>query len=289
MGRFTLNDLENITGIKADTIRIWERRYKILSPNRTSTNRRWYDDDDLAKLINISVLNQNGIKISKIASMSDSEINDTVSSFSEEKQGEGTHFTSLVNAINTFDENAINNIILKSVIKLGFEETFTKVLFPFLHKVGVMWHTGSLNPATEHFISCILRRQLITASDALPYSDTVHSKKCLLFLPEGEFHELGLLFYSFILQKRGNKVLYLGQSTPFDSVVKAVADWSPDLIITGILSELNMDNPAGYLKQLSSATKGTKILVSGMLSGIALELKLPDILPLVSEEDLLKV
>lgn len=286
MERYTLNDLESLTGIKTDTIRIWERRYDILRPHRTPANRRWYTDEDLVRLINISLLYRNGIKISQIASMPDAMVIERVSSLSEGEKRSDDLVARMVVSMNLLDEAAINEMIMRSVIARGFEKTFTDVVFPFLHKVGVMWHTRSVNVGTEHFISGIFRQRLIAAIDSLPPVKIPGSKKFLLFLPEGELHELGLLFYTYLVMKQGHRALYLGQSTPIDAVVSIAEKWKPDVIITGLLSGLPMTKPAAYLKQLATALKGKKILAAGSLAGIADKLKLPGISALKSETEL---
>jgi DNA-binding transcriptional MerR regulator len=286
MSRFTLNDLEHLTGIKTDTLRIWERRYNILSPNRTPTNRRWYEDDDLKKLINISLLHNNGVKISLIAAMSDVEIAERASSVSESLKTSDNIISSLAVAVNNLDENSVNEIILRSFVLRGFEKTYTEVLFPFIRKVGVMWHTGAMEPHTEHFISAILRQRLIAATDAIPQATHVKSKKVMMYLPEGEFHELGLLYFNYILKKRGHRILYLGQATPLDSVKQSAAAWKPDIIITGLQTELNISDPEGYLRSLSAVHGKPVIYVGGALAPHAEKINLINIKPLWSEADL---
>ncbi len=286
MSKFTLNDLESLTGIKADTIRIWERRYNIISPNRTTTNRRWYDDEDLKKLINISVLYQNGIKISKIAAMNDQEIFEKASSVSEGSKTSGDLISSLMIAMNSLDEKAVNEIILRCVITRGFEATFTELIFPFLKKVGIMWHTGAIDITTEHFITSIFRQRLISAVDAVPPAGSNHGRSVLMFMPEGEFHELGLLFYYYLIKKRGHRVLYMGQATPFDSVISACTKWNPDIIITGLHTELNTSQPEEYLRKLSAVSGIQKIYAGGLFANHADKMNLPSIKALRSEKDL---
>lgn len=286
MSKFTLNDLGNLTGIKADTIRIWERRYNILSPNRTPTNRRWYNDDDLKKLINISVLYHNGIKISKIAGMSESEIETKTASVSEDSKTSDDIISTIVAAMNAFDEAAVSELILRSVINRGFEKTFSELLFPLLNKVGIMWQTGTLDLSTEHFITALLRNRLIYAAEALPPGWKAGGKKVLMYLPEGEYHELGLLYYSYVIKKKGHRVLYLGQSTPFDSVIHTSATWNPEIIITGIQTELHTSDPEEYLRKLSAVPGKQKIYAGGGLASHAGKLKLRNVWPLRSEDDL---
>ncbi|HUX97357.1 MAG TPA: MerR family transcriptional regulator [Bacteroidales bacterium] len=286
MSRFTLSDLASLSGIKSDTIRIWERRFNLLSPNRTLTNRRWYDDDDLKKIINISVLYRNGVKISRIAALDDNEIIEKAYSFSGGSGTTGDLTGFLVIAMNHFDEKAVNEIILRSVITRGFEKTITEVLFPFLKKVGILWQTGAIDPSTEHFITAHFRQRLVSASDSLHSVTTENPKRVLMFLPEGEYHELGLLYYSYAVKKKGHHVLYLGQSTPFDSVISASGSWSPDAVITGIHTQLFTPEPGEYLTKLSAELGRQKIYAGGILSDYASKLNLKNILPLRTEDDL---
>jgi len=150
---YTIKDLEKLSGIRAHTIRIWEKRYGILSPGRTNTNRRRYNDDDLRKLINISILNRSGFKISKIASMSFREIEDKVSFIFQDVNQTDTQIESLMIAMINLDELSFNELINRSILNRGFEDTFTGIVFPFLKRVGVLWVTGSITPAQEHFVS----------------------------------------------------------------------------------------------------------------------------------------
>ncbi len=269
MERYTLNDLEKLTGIKADTIRIWERRYRILKPHRTDTNRRWYDDEDLKRLINISILNQHGSKISKIALLTDSELAEEASSLITDSYHDDTFVDSLIMAMVNLNENSVNEILLRSIIKSGFEETFSGVVFPFLRRVGLMWHTGSVNIGAEHFISNIFRRRLLSSIDALPSPVSPDRKRIIMYLPENEMHELGILFYAYLIRKSGHEVIYLGQSTPFHAVSEVNDKWHSDIIVTGAMSGLPFKLAGEYLESLSKTFPDQKILVSGSLAEAA--------------------
>jgi DNA-binding transcriptional MerR regulator len=286
MARYTLNDLESLTGIKADTIRIWELRYKILQPHRTATNRRWYTDDDLEKLLNIITLYRTGMKVSRIAALSDDDLAIRAASVAVDNKAYDEIMGRMIIAMNNLDENGINEIINKSVIDQGLEATFTGLVFPFLHKVGVMWHTGSIDPGTEHFITTIFRNKLITAVSGISLKPVPGKRKFMFFLPEGEWHELGLLFYAWIVRIKGHEILYLGQSTPLESVISAAGAWKPDVVITGALTKLPLDNPASYLRKLRSELGKTDILAAGVLAAEAEKLKLAGLYALNSPEDL---
>ena len=286
MDRYTISDLEKLTGIMAGTIRIWERRYRIIKPHRTDTNRRWYDSEDLKRILNISILYRKGIKISKIATFSGPEIEEKVKLLTRESSDSETQIDSLIVAMSDLDEERINDILMRSVINRGFEPTFTTIVFPFLRRVGVMWHTGSVDIGAEHFVSNIFRKRLISAIDTLTPPATPDAKKFLLYLPENELHEMGLLFYKYVIRKRGHNVLYLGQSTPINGLVDVVDRWHPDFLVTGALTSLPFDKPEDYLKRISTAFRDKKILVSGILTRYAEKVSLENIIPFESLADL---
>ena len=269
MERYTLKDLEKLTGIKTATIRIWERRYRIISPHRTSTNRRWYDNEDLKYLINISILYRNNLKISKIATLSGTELKEKAGLLLNDSSDSGIQINSLILAMIGFNENAVNEILLRSITNTGFEDCFTGLVFPFLRRVGMMWHTGSASVGAEHFVSNIFRRRLITAIDALPPASVFDRKRIIMYLPEDELHELDLLFYAYLIRKLGHELVYLGQSTPFSALSQVNEQWDADILVTGLTSGLPYQKPEEYLKNLSTTFKRQRIFVSGVLADIA--------------------
>ncbi len=288
MDRYTITELEKLTGIRAGTIRIWERRYRIIKPHRTDTNRRWYDDDDLVRIINISILYRHGFKISKIAAMSGVEIAREVALLTRETTDTDTQLDSLVVAMTDFNEQAINDILMRAIINSGFEETFERIVFPFQRRVGVMWQTGSVDIGGEHFMSNIFRKRLIVATDSLPAVDIPDRKRVLLYLPESELHEMGLLFFAFIARKEGHETLYLGQSTPFNAMADVAARWNADILVTGSLTGLPYDRPEDYLKRLSAVFSSKKILVAGAMATAAGKKKFDNVFAVNSATELRK-
>jgi MerR family transcriptional regulator, light-induced transcriptional regulator len=286
MERFTLNDLESLSGIKSDTIRIWERRYGILNPNRTVTRRRWYTGDDLTRLMNISLLYSKGLKISRIARLSDSELNERVSSIGDGDRRSSDQIAAIVVSMNRFDEATVNEILLKSIIARGIEATYSEIVFPFMQKLGFLWQTGSVTIGSEHFISGIFRKRIISAIDSLHSTYAGKGPRFLLFLPEGELHELGLLFYNYLILRRGGEVLYLGQSNPINSVIQVAGQWDPDVIITGTLSGIGQSNPSEYLKQLNLKLPGKMILAAGALADEADKINISEIKALRNASDI---
>lgn len=261
-GQYSIKDLERLTGIKAHTLRIWEKRYGVIEPKRTDTNIRYYDDEELKKVLNIAILNNYGIKISKIVGLTAKELHDKVIEIGNEEVSEGIQVESLVVAMVEMDEARFEKILANCTIRLGFEQTMMKVIYPFFKKVGILWQTGAINPAQEHFISNLIRQKLIVAIDSQGMMTKANSKRFLLFLPEGELHEIGLLFYSYLIQKAGHKVIYLGQSVPISSV-KAVNDTNPaDYILTSVLSLGTTEAINELMEKLVEAFPDTMIMVT---------------------------
>lgn len=286
MGHYSLLELVKLTGIQAATIRVWERRYNILKPHRTQTNRRFYDDDDLRRLLNITTLYRNGVKISKIAAFSPTEIEDEVKNLTKDFITYDTSIDSMIVAMISYNKNAVNEILLRSIINKGFEDTFIGLVFPFLIRVGVLWQTGNLNTGAEHFISNIFRSKLISAIDSLISVDNRENKRVIMYLPENELHELSLLFYEYLIIKMGYEVIYLGQSTPIDSVIEVTEKWHTDVLVTGLISNVHFALTENYLNSLSTIFSKQKILVAGLLAVEADKKKYPNVFSLRSLSDL---
>jgi len=261
MGQYSIKELEQLSGIKAHTIRIWEKRHKIIEPSRTATNIRYYSDLDLKKIINVSLLNTYGIKISKIADMSLDDVNKKVLEISELQNDKGVHIDQMVIAMIDMEEELFEKILNNLILRFGFEKTITEIIYPFLEKIGILWQTQNITPAHEHFISNLIRQKIIVAIDGLPIPPK-NSKKILLFLPEGEMHELGLLFYHFLIRKSGYRTYYLGQNVPHEDLISVYKVHQPDFMLTSITSNLTVSIEK-YLEQLSNDFGQTKILASG--------------------------
>ena len=264
MTRYSINDLAKLSGIKAHTIRMWEKRYNIIEPKRTDTNIRYYHDCDLKKLLNISTLNRHGFKISAIARMGEDEINDKVMEIAGTNGDHETTINNLVVAMIELNEEAFDRLLNTAILQLGFEHCVTQILYPFMEKVGVLWLIGTINPAQEHFITNLIRQKLIIAIDGQPKPSSPDARTFLLFLPENEQHELGLLFYNFLLKKNGFKVIYLGPSLPFNDLLEVVKIRHTDYILTYFVAALNQDKISSYLSKLSEAFAHKKIFVTGL-------------------------
>lgn len=272
-GKYSIKDLETLTGVKAHTLRIWEQRYDIVKPHRTETNIRYYTDDDLKKLLNISLLNDQGVKISRLAKMRNDEIAKEVEKCSLGEINHCEQINGLIKSMIDMDEICFERILSNAIIKQGLINAFNQTLIPFLNKVGVMWQTDSINPSQEHFISNIIRQKVIAAIDSQTSIPSPDSKKFLLFLPNHEWHELSLLVSSFIVRSYRNNCIYLGQSVPFDSLVEVVKIKKPDFILTVITHPLPENALQSYIQQLADTFTSQKIILSGaQLAGYAAKL-----------------
>jgi len=286
MEQYSIHDLDKLSGIKAHTIRVWERRFKIVTPHRTGTNRRRYGDDELRMIINISILKRNGFKISEIAKFSASEIEEKVSFLSKDVFHPDTQIDSLVVAMVDHNEKAVNDVLIRSMMNRGMEETMAAIVFPFLKRIGVMWQTGTADIGSEHFITNIFRQKLISAIDTLSPVLKPERKRIILYLPENELHEVGLLFYNYVIKKMGHESLYLGQSTPLFAVTAVNNKWEADIIITGLMSGFPGLKSDEYLANLLKSFPKQKLLVAGDFSKSAIILKDKRLIPLQTLEDL---
>lgn len=262
MGKYTIKDLERLSGIKAHTIRIWEKRHNIVKPSRTDTNIRFYSDEDLKKIINVSVLNNNGLRISQIAGMTLADINTQVKAIGHSEKDSSVHIDQLIVAMIDLDEARFEKILNTLTLQLGFEDTMTTVIYPFLQKIGVLWQTENITPAHEHFISNLIRQKLFVAIDGLPLPGTA-ARVVISFLPEGELHDIALLFSHYLFRKNGYRSYYLGQSLPHKDLVAIAAQHKAKLLITCITSPMTKE-VSKYLALLSRDFPKCTILVSGL-------------------------
>lgn len=265
MAFYSIKDLEKISGIKAHTIRIWERRYNLIEPQRTATNIRYYDDDDLKRILNVSILNQNGYKISKIALMDEGQLRERVIDLCLDTRNTDVQVESLLVAMLEMDESKFTNVLTNSIIKLGFESTVEAILFPFLDRIGILWQAGTINPAQEHFISNLIRQKLIVAIDNemqnfIPKAD----KKIVFFLPENELHEIGLLFYSLIARKEGYNVIYLGASVPVSDLEVVFQVHKADAMFTSFVSARKKEDIESIMKGIEANLPAVRTFVMGL-------------------------
>lgn len=265
MPSYSIKDLEVISGIKAHTIRIWEQRYNLLIPERTDTNIRLYDDNQMRKLLNVTALLETGLRVSKIANLSDDEMNNRV----QDLINDGNKDYQIVALINeiitsglTYDRKMFDRAFHTAEKKFGLKDTFIEIIYPTLVRVGLMWMKQDMIPAQEHFISSLIKQKLFAAIDAIPTNPS-DSEKWILLLPEDEDHEIGLLFSHYLLCQRGKKVIYLGQRVPYSNVESIINQERPDYIHFFMIKNQSVNKAQNILDRMEKITGSSKVIVSG--------------------------
>lgn len=265
MNKFTIKDLENLSGIKAHTIRIWEQRYSFLKPQRTATNIRYYSNIELKMLLNISLLNKYGYKISHINRMSNDELREKTLTLTSAEAQQERIVHELIQHMVDVDMDQFEKIIDQHIHARGIEKTINHIIFPYLDRIGILWLTDHINPAQEHLITNIIRQKLIVGIDSTITHLSLKSKM-LLFLPENEHHELGLLFLHYMLKSRGVKVIYLGANVPVKDLEYVVELRKPDYIythLTTVIKEFNFDK---FINNLKMRFPQRQIIISGLMA-----------------------
>jgi MerR family transcriptional regulator, light-induced transcriptional regulator len=260
---YSIKDLEKLSGIKAHTLRIWEQRYGIVKPKRTPTNIRYYLDQDLAKLLNVVFLYKNGVKISRIAQMSDQEIEEFKSNLAEKKSTKVSRLDALILATTELDEQTFNKILAEHSTENGFFKTMTELIYPFMDKLSVLWLTGSITPSRELFVSNLIRQKVITSIDKETTPPNKKQPKFILFLPDGETQELGLLFLHFILKSKSFPVLYLGKNIQIDQISDACQFFHPDYLFTILSDSLDSSPFLTWINKMNEEIPNTKLILSG--------------------------
>lgn len=216
---FSIKDLEHLTGVKAHTIRIWEKRYNILHPERSDTNIRTYDITDLQKILNVTFLNGHGYKISRISKLSSEEVVSLVKEVAASKSEQNRALNAFKVAMINFDEALFERTYRSLQASRDFRTIFYQILMPFLDQIGILWQTGSIHPVHEHFIAALVKQKLYEnialLEDEKEYKE---DELFVLFLPENEIHDLGLLFLNYELNFHNRKTIFLGPSLPLDNM-----------------------------------------------------------------------
>ncbi|MEO8867503.1 MAG: MerR family transcriptional regulator [Bacteroidia bacterium] len=291
MNFYQISDLERLTGIKAHTIRIWEKRYNLIEPHRTSTNIRYYDDNQARKLLNVSTLLAEGFKISKIAELSEKEINIHIQNRQNNIADDSiclAYINDLIAAMLVFDEPAFEKSFYSAVTRFGMYHAMIKVVYPFLHKTGLMWLSSDAMPVQEHFAANIIRRKLISAIDGLPAS-TKKTKTFLLFLPTEEWHETALLLSDYIIRSKGYKTIYLGQNVPFQNLDEVIKSTKSTHLFTFYIARKSPEEINKSLIDLSKNNKSRTIVVGGSFDFTSILKKTKNIQVLTSPDSLLKL
>ena len=265
MDAFTIKDLENLSGIKAHTIRIWEQRYNFLNPSRTDTNIRYYSNEELITLLNIALLNKYGYKISHIDKMKPIEMKERILSLTQSEAQLERIVNELIECMVDLRIEDFESVLDFQISTKGIEKTITQIIFPFLERIGILWVTSRVNPAQEHLVTNIIRQKLIVGIEKTVPALQVTST-ALLFLPEGEHHELGILFMYYLLKSRGVKVLYLGANVPMRDVVYVADLKGPTFLYTHLTSVASNFNFEKFLGKVGATMSNYSVVVSGLLT-----------------------
>ncbi len=265
MDLFTISDLQQFSGIKAHTIRVWERRYNALNPARSEGNTRYYNNQQLRRLLNIVSLMEADYKVSELCTMTDQMLFRLIEKQLEKKgapDSTNEYFVSqLIAAATSFDEVHFDKIFSNCVLRLGIKTTYIRVIYPMLNRVGLMWAAGLISPVYEHFCTNLIRQKLFAAIDSLPPSQSKQS--WLLFLPENEFHEIGLLFSHYLIRQNGKKVIYLGTNVPFETLIGAVKEIKPRQLLFFLVHHDHPEDAQTYLNNLKKNFGNIGIYLSG--------------------------
>ena len=263
MTTYNIDQFSKITNIPKLNLRTWENRYSYLIPLRTETNIRVYSDDLLVRGINTKFLLENGYKISKVSKMSDHEIQIAIEriGLSENKDVKVSYYLNnfIISAIN-FDEYKFNRLFIKALNEFDFILFYKVIILPLLHRVGLLWLTNKMSPSQEHFLSELIKQKLYTLIDRTAVSNSV-KEKWLLFLPENEFHEIGLLFAKYILSLKEYSVLYLGDNLPIDTLSGVAEKHKVDNVLLFLLANYSIKNAENHLHKLSNIFPQSKIYV----------------------------
>ena len=262
MAVYSISDLEKLSGIKAHTIRMWEKRYGIIQPKRTATNIRFYLDEDLKHILNVAILNRNGFKISHIANFTKEEIERKAEEFTNVTFSQDNVVDSLTLALIELDELKFSRIIDTNIDQNGFEETMSKVVYPLISKLTMLWMTGSIKPVHENFMTLVIRQKIIAEIENVQGDTEVEAPKFLLFLPPGETQELSLLYLHYLIVSRGNRAINLGLEIGLDDLKDATEIQHPEFLIT-IISENEQMRLQEFINTLSNTFPDTQILISG--------------------------
>lgn len=250
---FSIKDLENLSGIKAHTIRIWEKRYGILEPMRSSTNIRNYDTHNLQKLLNIVLLHNYGYKISRIAEYSSEKIELQVREIISEKSSKNHAINAFKMAMMNFDQVLFFKTYANLLSEKSFREIFYEVFIPLMNEIGLLWQSGTITPAQEHFISYLIKQKLLVNTEKIQVLEPTRTDKIfVLYLPENEIHELGLMYLNYEILLNGYKTIYLGESVPVESLKDMKQYFDHIVYVSYFTVQPTRDAVDDYLKEIAS-------------------------------------
>ncbi|MCY1486520.1 HTH-type transcriptional repressor YcgE [compost metagenome] len=267
---FSIKDLENLSGIKAHTIRIWEKRYNILEPMRTTTNIRLYDVENLQKLLNITLLHSHGYKISKISKFPPEKIPQLVQEIVSDKSAKNHAINAFKMAMMNFDQTLFFTTYNKLLSEKSFREVFTEIFIPLMNEIGILWQTGTITPSHEHFISYLIRQKLLSSIEQLQILEPAKKDKVfILYLPQNEIHELGLIYLNYEILFHGYKTIYLGQSIPIENLKDLTNLFDTTIFVSYWTVFPEVEETASYIKTVQEeilTDKKSELWILGKLA-----------------------
>lgn len=265
MNAFTIRDLENLSGIRAHTIRIWEQRYSFLKPRRTQTNIRYYDSDELKIILNVALLNKNGYRVSSIDKMTPEEIGRKILALNSDSAQLDRLINDMLKDMIDLNAAGFERTLDEFIQHNGIANAINNLIFPFLNKVGILWMTNHVRVSQEHLVSNIVRQKLIRGIEDIKVNDT-SSKAIVLFLPDGEYHELGLLYVQYLLKMRGKNTIYLGADVPIEELAYVCNTKQPKVLYTHLTSLPARFNFEKYLSVIRQNINDTPVFISGRVT-----------------------
>ena len=265
MHHFTINDIVNLSGIKAHTLRVWEARYSILKPKRKDSNHRYYDNEDLKEILRIAYLNRRGYKISRIARMTRQQLLDLSAPKEKDDQLQESLLVEFIDAIMQLDEAAFLSAYQNAILYYGFEKTLLQVFYPLLERIGQRWMTNKTRPVQEHFASEQIKRKIQKATHTLAFPE--NGPVTLLFTPVGEEHEIPLLLIQYFLKKKGVRLAYFGTNTDLSTLELYMAKQSASTLHFHLITHLSYQSPDEYTEDILKRFPKQNLVVSGPVSG----------------------
>lgn len=264
MDLFTISELQRYSGVNVHSIRAWEKRYNALKPNRSKGNTRYYDGNQLRRLLNIVSLLHENYKISELCSMTDSMLSELLNNKLKDTKdiSESDEFlvSQMVSSAIAFDESLFDKIYNRSVAKYGIENSYLKVIYPSVQRLGILWSMEGISVAQEHYITHLIRQKIISSIDILPINNhTINN--WILFLPEGELHELGLLMANYLIRNAGHQSIYLGANTPFVAVKDTVKSTQPQFLLSFLVAKNDSESDQKYINSLAKAFPNAHIYI----------------------------
>lgn len=268
MTRYSIDQFSGITGITKFVLRTWENRYGYLKAERTDTNIRIYTDEMVIRALNTNYLLNNGFKISKIASLSDEEVFVEVENIKIKSNSSNSEYyiNEIIVSALTFNSIKFDSVYNEGVKEFGLLKFYKEVILQTMHKIGILWLTNRVAPSQEHFLSEHIKQKIAVATDS-KFSKDNTGPSWLLFLPEGEFHEVGLLFAKFLLVQHGYNVIFLGPNVPYGSLVQVSQNIKIDNTLLFCVANSTKNNLDFTIKYLESNFKNTShYIISNELS-----------------------